>query len=242
MTREFEISKEIEVDGTPEQVWDAIATGPGIDAWFMGPHTVEPGVGGRMSLDLGFFQESSTITTWEPGKHFAYRTATGEDGAFHAMEYLIEGRDQGTTVLRFVHSGILADGWGDEYLEQSSHGWDMYLFTLASYIKYFTGRTGTYVFAQAPEQPEGVDVWPRLMKALGVPEDFQVGDEVTLKPFGINGVIDYGHPGLLLGVRGQDGMYRFHPGANVGHHVFGDAMGESEKWKAFLDQALGQTS
>ena len=34
MTREFEIKKEVEVDGTPEQVWDAIATGPGIDSWF----------------------------------------------------------------------------------------------------------------------------------------------------------------------------------------------------------------
>ncbi|MGZ3141244.1 hypothetical protein ACVDFE_04405 [Lentzea chajnantorensis] len=57
MTREFEISKEVEVGGTPEQVWDAIATGPGIDSWFMGPHTVDGRLGGRMSLDLGFFQE-----------------------------------------------------------------------------------------------------------------------------------------------------------------------------------------
>ena len=34
-------------------------------------------------------------------------------------------RDQGTTVLRFVHSGILGDGWGDEFLDQTSQGWDM---------------------------------------------------------------------------------------------------------------------
>ncbi|MGW6936641.1 SRPBCC family protein [Lentzea sp. NPDC054927] len=242
MTREFEIKKEVEVEGTPEQVWEAIATGHGIDSWFMGPHTVDGRVGGRMTLDMGFFQEASTITAWEPGKHLAYRSDAGEDGTVHAMEYLIEARDQGTTVLRFVHSGILADGWGDEYLEQSSHGWDMYLFTMASYVKYFFGRRGTYVFAQAPEQPEGTDVWPTLMKALGVPEDFQVGDEVTLEPFGITGVVDYGHKGLLLGVRGADGMYRFHPGASVGHHVFGDATGQAEKWQAFLAQALGHAS
>ncbi|MDT7784193.1 MAG: hypothetical protein QOF58_2612, partial [Pseudonocardiales bacterium] len=80
MTREFEIKKEVEVEGTPEQVWDAIATGPGIDSWFMGPHTVDGRLGGRMSLDLGFFQEASTITAWEPGKRFAYESDKADDG------------------------------------------------------------------------------------------------------------------------------------------------------------------
>ncbi|USX49757.1 SRPBCC domain-containing protein [Lentzea sp. HUAS12] len=242
MTREFEISKEVEVDGTPEQVWDAIATGPGIDSWFMGPHTVDGRLGGRMTLDMGFFQESSTITAWEPGKHLAYSSAKGEDGTFHAMEYLIEGRDQGTTVLRFVHSGILADGWGDEFVDQQSHGWNMYLFTLGQYVKHFPGQRGTYVFAQAPEeQPE--DAWPRLAAALGVPAEFQVGDEVTLRPLGVEGVVDYGLPGVMLGVRGPEGLYRFHGTNAVGHHVFGDATGQAERWQAFLAQTLGgQTS
>jgi uncharacterized protein YndB with AHSA1/START domain len=241
VTREFEIKKEVEVDGTPEQVWDAIATGPGIDSWFMGPHTVDGRPGGRMSLDMGFFQEGSTITEWEPGKHLAYTSDKGEDGTVHAFEYLIEGRDQGSTVLRFVHSGILGDGWGDEYLDQTSHGWDMYLFTLGQYVKHFTGRHGTYVFAQAPaEQPE--DAWTRLLSALGVPADFEVGDEVTLEPFGITGVIDYGRPGMFLGVRGPEGLYRFHSTRAVGHHVFGDATGQQEKWTEFLARTVGQTS
>ena len=236
MTHEFEISKEVEVDGTPEQVWDAIATGPGIDSWFMGPHTVDGRVGGRMTLDLGFFQESSTITSWEPGKRLAYESDKGEDGTFHAMEYLIEGRDQGTTVLRFVHTGILADGWGDEFVDQQSKGWDMYLFTMAEYVKHFAGRPGTYVFAQ----------WPVLLKALDVPSDAEVGDEVTLRPFGINGVVDYVVRHDLhnfLGVRGPEGIYRFHGTNAFGHHLFGDATGQAEKWQAFLAQTLGgQTS
>jgi uncharacterized protein YndB with AHSA1/START domain len=240
VTREFEIRKEVEVEGTPDQVWDAIATGPGIDSWFMGPHTVDGRPGGRMSIDMGFFQDSSTITAWEPGKRLAYESDKGEDGTFHAFEYLIEGRDQGSTVLRFVHSGLLGDDWGDEYLDQTSHGWDMYLFTLGQYVKHFTGRRGTYVFAQAPaEQPE--DAWTRLLAALGVPADFQVGDEVTLEPFGITGVVDYGLPEFFLGVRGPEGLYRFHATRAVGHHLFGDATGQHEKWTAFLAQALGMT-
>jgi uncharacterized protein YndB with AHSA1/START domain len=246
VTHEFEINKEVEVDGTPEQVWDAIATGPGIDSWFMGPHTVDGRLGGRMSLDLGFFQETSTITAWEPGKRLAYSTDKGEDGTFHAMEYLIEGREQGSTVLRFVHSGILADGWGDEFVDQQSKGWDMYLFTLGQYVKHFPGRPGTYVFAQWPEQPEGADNWPALLKALGVPEGAQLGDKVTLAPFGVDGVIDYvieDDVHNFLGVLGPEGIYRFHGTNAVGHHLFGDADGETEKWQAFLAQIVGgQTS
>ena len=30
-----------------------------------------------------------------------------------AFEYLIEGRDGGSTVLRLVHSGMLGDDWED---------------------------------------------------------------------------------------------------------------------------------
>lgn len=239
MTREFEIKKEVEIEGTPEQVWDAIATGPGIDSWFMGPHTVDGRLGGRMTLDLGFFQEASTITAWEPGKRFAYESDKADDGTIHAMEYLIEARDGGSTVLRFVHSGILGDGWSDEYLDQTSYGWDMYLATLGQYVKHFSGRHGTYVFAQAPqEQPD--DAWARLLAALGVPADHKVGDEVTLEPFGITGVVDFAYdlPGVFLSVRGTDGLYRFHGTRAVGHHLFGDATGEAEKWQAFLETAL----
>jgi len=146
-------------------------------------------------------------------------------------------------VLRFVHSGILGDGWGDEYLDQTSKGWDMYLFTMAEYVKYFAGKHGTFVFAQLPAPKEGVDNWPVLVKALGIPEDAQVGDEVAMEPFGVTGVVDYVvHHDLhnFLGVRSQDGLYRFHGTTAVGHHLFGDATGQAEAWQAFLAQALSE--
>ena len=52
MAHPFEVSKEIEVDATPEEVWEAIATGPGIDSWFMGRNEVEPGEGGKARMVL----------------------------------------------------------------------------------------------------------------------------------------------------------------------------------------------
>jgi uncharacterized protein YndB with AHSA1/START domain len=39
------VQVEVEVPGTPEQVWQAIATGPGVSAWFV-PTEVEGRIGG----------------------------------------------------------------------------------------------------------------------------------------------------------------------------------------------------
>jgi uncharacterized protein YndB with AHSA1/START domain len=36
MAHPFELSYEIEVDAAPEEVWEAIATGPAWTSWFMG--------------------------------------------------------------------------------------------------------------------------------------------------------------------------------------------------------------
>jgi uncharacterized protein YndB with AHSA1/START domain len=87
VTHEFEVHKEITLDATPEQVWDAIATGPGIDAWYMGRNELEPGIGGTGWLTLGGQTEESTVTTWEPQRRLAYRTPENPDGTFMSMEY-----------------------------------------------------------------------------------------------------------------------------------------------------------
>ncbi|MCP2259197.1 putative conserved protein YndB, AHSA1/START domain [Streptoalloteichus tenebrarius] len=249
MPREFELRKETSLDASPDEVWDAIATGPGISSWFMGPHQVEPGVGGRITLDIGDFSEASTITAWDPPHRLAYRGDPAPDGTFHAMEYLVEGRDGGSTVLRFVHSGVLGDDWGEEYEDQTSHGWDMYLHTLGEYLRHFRGRPGTYVYAHWFDVPEGRDAWALLTGALGLSGPAAVGDRVRLTPEGlapIEGVVDYARPDqqAFLGVRGSEGMYRFFGGAGhvaVGHHLFGegvDAKSESESWRAWLGRVF----
>ena len=46
------IEAQIEVPGTPEEVWKAIATGPGISSWFV-PSTVEERVGGTATCSFG---------------------------------------------------------------------------------------------------------------------------------------------------------------------------------------------
>ena len=70
------IEMEFLVPGTPEQVWQAIATGPGMSAWFT-PTTVDEKVGGDIRFDFGADScgentSSGTVTEWQPPVRFAY--------------------------------------------------------------------------------------------------------------------------------------------------------------------------
>ena len=62
-------------------------------------------------MTMGGHTERARITAWEPNGRLAYTGEEGPDGAVHAFEYLIEGRQKGSTVLRFVHSGFMGDDW-----------------------------------------------------------------------------------------------------------------------------------
>ena len=92
MGHHFEDHEEAELQATPEQVWEAIATGPGIDSWFMGRNQVEPGEGGTVRTSFGGYAPESTVTAWEPLKRLAYHSGEAPDGRFVAYEFLIEGR------------------------------------------------------------------------------------------------------------------------------------------------------
>ena len=100
-TRTSSCARRSTVDATPEQVWAAIATGPGIDSWFMGRNEVEPG-GRRRAPTFGGYTREATITAWEPRHRFAYRSAEAEDGRFMAIRVPLEGRDGGSTVAALV--------------------------------------------------------------------------------------------------------------------------------------------
>ena len=62
------IQVEVEVPGTPEEVWQAIATGPGVSAWFVPTEMVEQdGKPVAVKLNFGPGMESvSKVTAWDP--------------------------------------------------------------------------------------------------------------------------------------------------------------------------------
>jgi uncharacterized protein YndB with AHSA1/START domain len=210
MPHKFEVREELILDATPEQVWEAIATGPGIDAWFMGHSEVGSGVGGRTRMSMPGWTAESTITAWEPGQHFAYQGDEAPDGTFMAFEYLIEGRDGGSTVLRFVHSGFLPDDdWESEY-DALTNGDRMYLEKLAVYVKHFAGMTSTYNLFELGTPVDGDRAWDAYRSVFGIGADVSVGDKTRITVPGlepVDGVVEfYRHP-WWVGVRTDDGFY-----------------------------------
>ena len=252
MTHPFELHEEITLDATPEQVWAAIATGPGIDSWFMGHSEIEPREGGRGSMSLGGFVQGSTITGWDEGKRFALRSDTNPDATFMAFEYLIEGRDGGSTVLRFVHSGLLGDDWEAEY-DGLSTGDRMYLLKLATYVANFAGRTSTHnMFLVGPLVADKAAAFAGFAQAFGLAGDVAEGAKTTVAVDGLaptDGVVAFANVPTYLGVRTADGMYSLIHGYNdavvVEYHAFNDDVdiqAIEHAWQTWLATAFASAS
>jgi hypothetical protein len=149
MTHPFEVRDEITVDATPDEVWEAIASGPGVDSWLMGRTEIDSA---SKTSTFNMFGEVSTssITVWEPGHRYATREEKKPDGTFMAFEWLIESRDGGGAVVRVVHSGLLGEDWEAEY-NALSVGDHAYMTKLAVYLKHFAPRTAkTSLFMPGP--------------------------------------------------------------------------------------------
>lgn len=245
MTHPFEIGQETTLPATPEQVWEAIATGQGIDAWFMGRNEVEAREGGVVAMDIGGQREEAVITAYEPGRRFATRTPTTEDGRFMAFEYLIEGRNGGSTVLRVVHSGMLGDDWQDEY-DALRRGWPFHLHTLREYLTHFPGRAGVPVFAVAPSAGRPAqEVRAALTHGLSLPDPVAVGARAHAEPVGLpplDGEVVWSDEERIE-VCTADGIYTFHHSTGVAlmfHHLFGpDTDGAQAAWQQWLTGLLG---
>lgn len=236
MTREFECRREVVLPATPEQVWEAVATAAGNAAWLF-PNEID--------------SDGRGTTAWDPPRHFAIRQEQGD--WFNAIEFVIEGREGSTSVLRYAHSGIFVDDWDSQYDAAQAHT-DFYLHTLSEYLQYFNGRAVTYI-GEAPAGIQGPlssvspDGFRRLQQALGLAAHLGEGDSVRLTPQDlepIDGVLDYRRPNFL-GIRTADALYRFFGrnafGAPVAMsiHMFADGI-EPEKtkqsWQRWLDTTL----
>ncbi|HEY1574206.1 MAG TPA: SRPBCC domain-containing protein [Pseudonocardiaceae bacterium] len=237
MTHPFEINDQVTINATPDEVWDAIATGPGIDSWFMGHSEVEPREGGRNSMTLFGSTSGSTVTAWEPGRRFAFRSDENpEDGTFMAFEYLVEGRGDGSTLVRFVHSGLLAgDDWEAEY-DALREGDPMYLKKLAVYVEHFAGRHATHnLFLPGSPVADRSAVWSAFTSVLGVTDEVTEGAKVSVAlpghpaDEGVVAVADSPHYVLI---RTADGIYLLEHGFQdrvvFVYHGFGESIDEQE--------------
>lgn len=161
------VQVEIEVPGTPEQVWQAIATGPGISAWFV-PTKVDERTGGALQLDFGSGMiASAQIREWQPPHRFvAEDTSWLQGGPPVATEWTVEARGGGKCVVRVVHSLFAStDDWNGQ-LEGTEHGWPGYFRVLRHYLEHHAGEPAASFVVSTPIA-EGVDAaWAVLARQL----------------------------------------------------------------------------
>lgn len=141
------INLSIEVSATPEQVWDAIATGPGVTAWMH--HTeIEGRVGGRFAFDMGLgagLNESGSVSQWDPPHRFATREVRWEPvgqsaPALLATEWLVESVSGDSCVVRIVMSGFGTGQVWDDEIEGMTHGMEQTLRHLQALLNQSAGK------------------------------------------------------------------------------------------------------
>lgn len=248
------IDLEVEVPGTPEQVWEAIATGPGISAW-LHPTRVEEREGGAFSFDMGSgFSEPGTVTGWDPPNRFVTETSwrAGEDAGALATEWIIRARGGGTCAVRMVMSGFGdSDSWDDE-LDGLAEGMRTALEQLRLYLAHFAGRHAVSVRAFGRAAGPQVRAWEQLLSALGL-DNAVAGDRVTASGPGVPrlaGVVEDVRPGVHRSdviVRvdtpapglADVATYGADPWTEIHLLLYGDAVtGEREEasWRAWMEE------
>jgi uncharacterized protein YndB with AHSA1/START domain len=134
------VQVEVEVPGTPEEVWQAIATGPGISSWFV-PTRSEEREGGQVVANFGPGMDSpATITVWDAPRRFVAEGDLGMPGSPKvATEWIVEARAGGKCLVRVVHSLFATtDDW-DNQLDGLEQGWPTYFRILRMYLERFKG-------------------------------------------------------------------------------------------------------
>lgn len=217
------VEAEVEVPGTPEQVWEAIATGPGVSSWFVPTEVREDGA---VVCKFGPGMESvATTTAWDPPRRFAAEGELGPNAPKMATEWFVEAGSGGMCVVRVVHSLFAStDDW-DNQLENIEKGWPDYFRILRLYLTHFRGLpcTGMQLMAMAPEPASRA--WEYLATSLGMAEAV-VGERRTAPPSAppLGGWVERtgeaGHPHQLLlrlesPTSGLAHLFAFAPGGPV---------------------------
>jgi uncharacterized protein YndB with AHSA1/START domain len=165
------VQVEFDVVGTPEQVWKALATGPGISSWFV-PTDVDERDGKPVAVTYHFgpgIDIHSVVTVCDAPRSFAQQGAgMTPDSPPGAIEWHIEARAGGRCVVRVVQSLFAStDAW-DHELESATAGWSGFWSILKLYLQHFSGQPSAIMQVTAPVATTEAETWETLTSALGV--------------------------------------------------------------------------
>lgn len=163
------IQVEVEVPGTVEEVWKAVATGPGISSWFC-PTEIEEKTGGVIRTLMGPGMESlARVTAWDPPCRLAAEgPGAGPDAAPMTTEWIVEARAADACLVRVIHSMSGGTDEQREQLEGIECGWPYFFAILRVYLAHFRGQPTSIVRTMQQGSDPVNDAWSALTDALGI--------------------------------------------------------------------------
>lgn len=189
----YRLEFSVEVPGTPEQVWQAIATAKGMSAWFL-PTVIEERSGGSLHFSMGPDMGSDGhITDWDPPHRLVYEedwaALMGKDPdelSPLTSEFLVEAHSGGTCVVRVTSSGFgTGADWESEFWEDMGTSWMPFFDNLRLYLSYFPGQAAALLEVTASHPGDAATLWATLRAALGLGEE---GTAAELR--GLTGTIE----------------------------------------------------
>jgi uncharacterized protein YndB with AHSA1/START domain len=235
-TRSVDVS--VEVTGTPEDVWEAIATGPGLSVWFV-PTDID---GDTVTMHHGMLDQTGAITAYDPPHRFAMELGefsppgSGAEPRPLALEILVEASSGDTCVVRLVNSGFGGGADWDRQFESSFTGWERCLEILRLYLEHFRGQPHAAAHAVTESALEPHAAFAELRALDGAPAF--AGTVDTEREVSLTMVLDKPAPGIgVLAVGGPgDEVYK-----TVSLSLFGDdaaavAASVEPEWQAWLER------
>ena len=174
----YRLEFSVEVPGTPEQVWQAIATAKGMSAWFL-PTEMEERKGGSLHFSMGPEMGSEgQVTDWDPPRRIVYEenwaALMGKDpDALSPLtsEFLVEAQSGGTCVVRVTSSGFgTGAAWESEWWDDMGASWMPAFDNLRLYLTHFPGQEATLLEVTASYPGDAEALWSTLHDALGLGE------------------------------------------------------------------------
>ncbi len=185
---------EVEVQGSVEEVWQAIGTGAGLSSWFTRSE-FSVGTDGQTTQLICIFgpglSSAATITEWDPPRGFSVISDEFiQGGPEVATDWKIKDRD-GESCLLSVEHGLLVDS--DEYdshIEATEAGWPAFFRILQIFMTHHRGEPCALLELMGTAA-DGAQAWNDLSSALGF-SSAKKGEQFAAPAGGLNfsGVVD----------------------------------------------------
>ncbi len=176
--RSIELS--VAVPGTPEEVWRAIATGPGITSWFVSTEVVER-EGGTVRQSFGELgSDEGRVLVWEPPRRVRFEGGASS-GQPLEFDWVVEEEGDAHCRVRLVATGFGEGAEWDAEVEGMSLGWPLFLENLRLHLTHFPSQRATPSIPVVPMEGSHQRAWADLCAALGVPDGAGRGDSISFR-------------------------------------------------------------